>query len=149
MVQHKSRPQGRLLCYLRATLFYMKKHLETPLPWLVASLILAVILLTLHLQALAGFWYWKYPAIVIPMHLIGGAALGSLVVGLGGVRRPFVFAFGILAIVVAWELFQYQFGISTVRANHYWRDTMLDMDNGFLGSLIPFSIARFSLCRCD
>jgi len=109
--------------------------------WLLAALGLCVILLGIHLEALVHYWYWVYPNFDIPMHILGGIALGAFLIALG-VRRWWVYAAYMVAIVVGWEIFEYMFGLSTHQP-HYWRDTVDDMFNGLVGSAITYSIKKY------
>jgi len=109
--------------------------------WLAIALALSALLLAVHLYALANFWYWHYRWFDIPMHILGGIAIGSLLLSFGTNRRTSIYFLCMLAIVVCWEIFEYVFGISTHQP-HYWVDTFKDMADGLLGSCAALYFAR-------
>jgi len=109
--------------------------------WLLAALGLCIILLGVHLEALTHYWYWVYPNFDIPMHILGGAALGAFLIALG-FRRFWIYALLMVGIVVGWEVFEYIGGLSTHQP-HYWRDTIDDMFNGLVGSAVIYGIQKY------
>lgn len=114
--------------------------------WLTVALALSAILLSIHLYALRGFWYWHHRWLDIPMHMLGGAAVGSFLMAFGTARRTRTYFFWIFAIAIGWEIFEYIFGISTqlgtVTMRAYWMDTIKDILDDFIGSCVPFVLAR-------
>lgn len=111
------------------------------LPWLVTALILAGLMLGLHLWALESYLYWYYRWFDIPMHALGGAALGALIIAFIGRRKPWLFLAGMLGVVVGWEVFEAYARISTGQPD-YWYDTTYDMINGLIGGYVVFAVAH-------
>lgn len=109
--------------------------------WLSVAFILSAILLLTHLYALQHYLYWHYRWFDIPMHIIGGAALGSFLFAFGTARRTSTYFACMFAIFVGWEIFEYFAHISTGQP-HYWLDTMKDIADGLIGSSIPLLFAR-------
>lgn len=115
------------------------------LRWLIAALFLCVALLALHVEAMQGFLYWRLPWFDIPMHFLGGLALGTLAVGFLNRHRPLAFAAALLAAFVAWELFELFFGLP--RESDYAADTALDLVMDTLGALLAYGAARLTLWK--
>jgi hypothetical protein len=140
----KRQPSAGVFCTLvgHATLTVMNRK---PLFF---ALILAALLLALHLHALDGFLYWYYRWLDIPMHILGGAALGAFLLAFFNVRHALAYFFLMFVLVIGWEVFEFIGRISTGQAD-YWSDTLFDVGNGILGSLLPYLVARFSLWRSN
>ncbi len=105
---------------------------------------LTALLLTLHLYALSTFFYWHHRWFDIPMHILGGAAIGALLLAFFSVRRAALYFSCMLGVTVIWEIFEYTTGISTGQPD-YWLDTIKDICDGMIGSLITFLFAKKSL----
>jgi hypothetical protein len=105
---------------------------------------LSGLLLILHLWFLGDFYYWQYRWIDNPMHVLGGAALGTFLLAFISPRRATLYLATIFALTVAWEVFEYVAGISTNQPQ-YWIDTIKDIANGVVGSCIPLYIAQLNL----
>lgn len=114
--------------------------------WLIIALVSSIVLLSAHLYALAHYTYWYLPWFDVPMHIFGGAALGSCILAFGTTRRTSTYLLCMVAVVLGWEVFEYIGSISTGQAN-YWHDTATDMINGVAGSLVPLLIARITSWR--
>lgn len=109
--------------------------------WLAIAFALSVLLLAAHLYALHGFLYWHYRWFDIPMHIFGGAALGSFIFAFGRMRRTATYFLLIFAAVVGWEIFEYLGHISTGQPD-YWLDTTKDIADGVIGASAVLVIAR-------
>lgn len=113
--------------------------------FLVGALAFSALLAYANYIAIAEYLYWKYVWFDVPMHFLGGMALGAFGVGLLNLYRPFLFIAFVLSLFIAWELFEYFFGIP--RDANYAFDTALDFLMDALGALVIYAIARFSLWR--
>jgi hypothetical protein len=110
------------------------------------ALALAALLLCLHLYALKTDFYWYHRWFDIPMHVLGGVAVGAFLLAFFNVRRTVLYYFCMLAIVVGWEIFEYVAQISTGQPD-YWIDTFTDMLNGLIGASVTYVAARNPLWR--
>ena len=108
------------------------------------SLVLAALLLVLHLYALHMFLYWHHRWFDIPMHILGGAAIGAFLLAFFSTRHAKFYFFCMALVVVGWEVFEYIGHISTAQPN-YWFDTAKDMVDGLIGAAVSFYFARRSL----
>lgn len=112
-----------------------------------ASLILVAVV---HVIALELYLYWRFPWFDVPMHVLGGlcAALGYSILPFIGLRKKgryetvLWYIGAVLAIGLAWELFEYAAGISLVREAHFVLDTALDLGMDLVGGLIGYGVAR-------
>ena len=116
------------------------------LRWLLIALALSVMLLGIHLYALAHFWYWHYRWLDTPMHILAGMMMGAAIVGVLLRFRPRVYVLAIILGALGWELFEYVFGISTGQPDYVW-DTIHDILNDFLGAIILYVLARYTVWR--
>ncbi len=73
-----------------------------PSRWLLAALVLSGLLAGLHIYALEHFWYWLYPWFDLPMHMLGGAAIGTFAVALLRTYRPVAYLIIIFVAAIAW-----------------------------------------------
>ncbi|MES2225629.1 MAG: hypothetical protein V4480_02355 [Patescibacteria group bacterium] len=110
---------------------------------LFAALILTALLLALHLYGLSTYFYWYHRWFDIPMHILGGAAIGAFLLAFFAVRRTALYFSCMLAVAVIWEIFEYIMGISTGQSG-YWFDTIKDILDGMIGSGITFAVAKKS-----
>jgi hypothetical protein len=114
--------------------------------WLIASLISALALVTLHTLALAHYWYWTYRWFDTPMHLIGGATIALFTVSLLHDFRPLTFLVVITLAFVLWEVFEAYFGVTlTTPSTGYVWDTAHDILNDVIGATVVYAIARCTL----
>lgn len=114
--------------------------------WLLAALGLALLMAAMHFYALANHLYWYYRWLDTPMHILGGAMMGAVLVGLLLRFRPYSYLFGVALGAIGWEIFEYVFGLSTGQPNYIW-DTLHDVLNDALGALVVYCIARYTLWR--
>ncbi len=114
---------------------------------LFVAFVLALALLLLHLYALDTYFYWYHRWFDIPMHVLGGAAIGMFLISFFGARRTFFYFACMAAVVVGWEVFEYVGSISPGQS-HYWLDTAQDLLDGLIGAAIAlFGVRFFSLWR--
>lgn len=116
------------------------------LRWLLIALALAVVLLGIHLVALQYYLYWYYRWLDTPMHILAGAMMGAATIGVLLKFRPYAYIAVIVIGALGWEAFEYHFGISTGQP-HYALDTFHDILNDFLGAIIMYLIARYTVWR--
>lgn len=106
-----------------------------------------VILAVLHYLALTHFWYWTLWWFDVLLHILGGFAVGLLVIWGGGTlvgeRTHFFYKhiglimFGVvLAVGLGWELFEYTAGLFL--ANHFFPDTIYDLFSDIAGGLLAY-----------
>lgn len=79
------------------------------------------------------------------MHLLGGLCLGLFFVWLGGRLGSWsslVVLALVMAIGVAWEVFEYAYGITGVVQGSYALDLVLDLVADFLGVLAALAIGK-------
>jgi hypothetical protein len=108
---------------------------------LYTALVLTALLLALHVYALNTYFYWHHRWFDIPMHILGGAAIGAFLLAFFNVRRTILYFSCILAVTVGWEIFENVNHISTGQPG-YWLDTIKDIVDGFIGAGITFYIAK-------
>lgn len=113
--------------------------------WLIAALLLTGALALLHSYALDEFLYWRYPWFDVPMHFLGGLAVGTVLVGFLFRFRPWLYLVLFAGGMVAWEVFEYLFGIP--RETNYVFDTALDFLMDTLGGLVAYGLARATLWK--
>lgn len=113
--------------------------------WLAAAFVLASILAVLQHVAVDNYLFWIYPWFDVPMHYIGGVAIAAFLVALSPKFRPRAFIVLFTLLMIAWELFEYMFGIP--REANYVFDTLLDFLMDALGAVTVYVIARFTVWR--
>jgi len=113
--------------------------------WLIAALLLSALLAVSHIWAMADFLYWKYVWLDVPVHLLGGLAIGVFVAALLNAWKPLSFLLLAAVLIIGWEVFEYFLG--PLREANYVFDTAIDLLMGTIGALIAYSVARFSLWR--
>ncbi|MEO6536755.1 MAG: hypothetical protein ABIT47_03590 [Candidatus Paceibacterota bacterium] len=107
------------------------------------ALVLTALLLTMHLYALSTYFYWHHRWFDIPMHILGGVAIGSFLLAFFNTQRTFFYFACMLIVTVVWEIFEYYAGISRGQPD-YWFDTIKDIVDGMIGASITFLIAKKS-----
>lgn len=113
--------------------------------WLFAAFVFCAALAALQLWAVEHFLYWIYPWFDVPMHFLGGVSIATFLVALLLHRRPRIFSVLFALALIAWEVFEYVFGIP--REANYLFDTALDFLMGALGGILIYVIARMTLWR--
>ncbi len=113
--------------------------------WLLIALIFSTALLGLQVWALNDYLYWRYVWFDVPMHFLGGLALGSFLVGFFPSRKSLIFLALTTCVFVGWEILEYMLGIA--HKSNYAFDTALDLLMGTLGALAAYSAARFTIWR--
>lgn len=107
---------------------------------LLFSLFLAILTLGSDLEITWRHLWYPYPWLDIPMHLLGGFAVGSFLLALFG-RRVWPFVLLMTAVAVGWEIFEYVSGITAGELG-YWLDTGHDLLDDALGALAAYYVAR-------
>lgn len=115
------------------------------LTWLIAALFLSATLAVLEWWMIENHIFWQYVWSDVPMHLLGGLTLGVLSVGLLRVRRKHRYVVGLALAFIAWEIFEYVFGVP--REANYAFDTCIDLLMDTLGGTIAYYIARISIWK--
>ncbi|HEX8591288.1 MAG TPA: hypothetical protein VF696_00855 [Candidatus Paceibacterota bacterium] len=115
------------------------------LAWLFAALVLAILLAGVHLYALPHFWYWYFPWLDLPVHLLGGAFMATAVIGVLGRFRPLVFLVVVTAGAVGWEVFELVVNVD--REMNFVFDTSMDLLMDTLGIILSYATARLTIWR--
>lgn len=124
--------------FLRARVFLIMRLL-----WLLTALVLAFALAVLHTYALDAYLYWRYVWLDVPVHFLGGLAIGSFIVGFLPRFSPLLFVLMLAGAVIGWEVFEYFVG--TPKEANFIFDTSLDVLIGTLGGMVTYAIARYTL----
>ena len=117
------------------------------LRWLIYALCIAGLLAAVHWYATEHFLYWRFRWFDTPMHLLGGATIGTLAVAVLGRFRPWLYLSLIVLAAVGWELFESAAGIAVLPGVDYGWDTAHDLLNDALGGIAVYAIARFTVWR--
>jgi hypothetical protein len=115
------------------------------LAWLFAAFLLAALLASVHVFALDHFWYWYFPWLDVPVHLLGGLFMGTAVIGVLGQYRPRTFLVVVMLGAVGWELFE--LGINFTRELNFVFDTALDLLMDAIGITLSYAVARLTIWR--
>lgn len=115
--------------------------------WLVIALVLATALAVLHIYALDAYLYWRYVWLDVPIHFLGGLAIGAFIVGFLPRFSPLLFVLLLASAVIGWEVFEYVVG--TPKEANFVFDTSLDILTGTLGGMLAYAIARYTLWRSE
>lgn len=113
--------------------------------WFFVALLASATLAVVHVVANATDLYWTYRWLDIPMHILGGFALGSLVIAILMRHRPGMYVLAMLAVAFGWELFEVLIGMP--RPTDYPLDTLLDLFDDGVGALMAYLLARRTLWR--
>lgn len=113
--------------------------------WLVVALFLCAALAVLNNWAIENHIFWLFVWFDVFMHFLGGVTLAVLAVGLLKKRRPIFFVVGLAVAFVAWEVFEYVFGVP--REANYQFDTTLDVLMDTLGAVAVYVVARLSVWK--
>lgn len=109
--------------------------------WLAAAFILSATLLVVHLYALQWHLYWAHRWFDIPMHILGGAAIGSFVFAFGTARRTLTYFLFLLAVFFVWKYIEY-FGHISYELPYDVLGNFKDLLSSLIGSFIPFILGR-------
>lgn len=112
-------------------------------------LVLGSIVVSLHLTALARFWYWEFWWFDIPMHFFGGflVSLFSFFImwelGLSRFRnnRYSIVTNVIVCTVIVgllWEIFELLFGLTLTKEHSYLFDTGADTALNLTGAVVAY-----------
>ncbi len=113
--------------------------------WLLPALLLSTLIAVLQHYAIANYLYWHYPWFDVPMHLLGGVVIATVLVAFFHEFRPKLFVVAAAAIFVGWEVFEFLLGFP--REANYVFDTSLDLLNDTLGATLVYAIARITVWR--
>lgn len=113
--------------------------------WFLAALVLSALLASLQWWALKDFLYWYYVWFDVPMHFLGGVAIGTFLVGFWYRYTPVLFLGSMIAIGLGWEILEYLFGMP--REANYILDTSIDLLMDTFGALTAYTVARLTLWR--
>ena len=113
--------------------------------WLLPALILSFVIAVLQHYAIDNFLYWRYPWFDVPMHLLGGAVIATVLVAFIHDFQPRLFLLGAVLVFIGWEIFEYTFGLP--REANYVFDTALDLLNDTVGAVFVYGIARLTVWR--
>ncbi len=113
--------------------------------WFLLALFSCAILALVHNVASAEYLYWTYRWLDVPMHILGGFALASLLVAFLFRYRPLYFLAGMIFIAIGWEVFEAFIGIP--RPADYIFDTATDVLNDAIGGSIAYILARYTIWR--
>jgi hypothetical protein len=112
-----------------------------------AILFFAALIAGLNLLALKYFLFWRLWWFDIPMHILGGFIIGSIALWLVAYEVPISIRLKInrllvailvtLVIGIAWEIFEYQVGITKGEPG-YWFDTVHDVIDDVIGGLMAY-----------
>ncbi len=110
---------------------------------------LSCIILSLHLFALAYFFYWMLWWFDILVHTLGGVLISWIAIVLfekykiSRIEMILLYGiFGPLLISIGWEIFEFVSGI-TFLSSQYSLDTTLDMSMGVLGGIIGSTLSVY------
>lgn len=107
----------------------------------VLSLLLLTFIISRFIFEPANFFY-EFPWLDIPMHILGGYLIGILLVSLSIYNKTFInkqFFFWVLFIVmVAWEVYEYKRGAVLYDKLFDYVDTLKDVVFGYLGAYIAY-----------
>lgn len=115
---------------------------------LVFALVLTALLLAVHLYFLHTYFYWHHRWADIPMHILGGMAIGAFILAFFNVRHVYWYFLCMLTAAVIWEIFEYVNHISTAQPD-YWFDTIKDIIDGLIGAGITLIITKTWLWRSN
>jgi hypothetical protein len=115
------------------------------LAWFFLALGSTALLAVAHTVASAEYLYWQYRWLDTPMHLLGGFALGSLVIALLFRYRPAYYVAAMLFVAISWEVFEVALGLP--QPADYLLDTAHDLLNDTLGAGAAFILARLTIWR--
>jgi uncharacterized membrane protein YjjP (DUF1212 family) len=111
-------------------------------------LLALAILAGAHFLALTFFLYWKLWWFDVVMHFFGGITVTLGFFTLKDIVRQiperFLYAIpmmaGALFVILAWEIFEYQFGL--FKADGYVFDTVTDIVLGTMGAFLGFLLGH-------
>jgi len=111
--------------------------------WFFLALGTTLLLAVAHTIASAEYLYWQYRWLDTPMHLLGGFALGSLLIAVLFKFRPGYYLAGMAVVAISWEVFEFALGLPQP-ADYMW-DTAHDILNDTIGASVAYILARFTI----
>lgn len=117
---------------------------------IVLFLLSGITLAVLHSAGIYLYLYWYYTWFDIPVHMLGGflVVIGmGVVASIGWIDRSLatkktVIGVSLLAVMIAWELFEFYFGISDATDPIFLPDTTLDFIMGSVGGVLGYVVLR-------
>ena len=98
-------------------------------------------LLIIHSIGLSNNFYWVYPWFDIPVHFIGGFAIGLLTAIFVKTKLKWVLFAVILTFLFGWEMFElFIVEIPIYSSETYLTDTVLDLAFGLFGGVFGLYI---------
>lgn len=120
------------------------------------SLLTAVLLVVIHNAALNSSWYYLYPHIDIPIHLLGGFSVGLLMYTVliswlpfgyeegssdrSRLRSFYIITFGTFLTTIVWEILELVFYL-TNDAGLSW-ETLSDIFFGVIGAMLAWGFIQ-------
>jgi hypothetical protein len=90
--------------------------------------------------------YYELPWLDIPMHVMGGFGVTSLIMSVALYTKKNLHLYQIillfLCVAIGWELYEYAHDLMLVREWNGWSDTVSDIINGILGSLAAYFLLK-------
>jgi hypothetical protein len=113
--------------------------------WFLLALCASIALAIAHYVALTDYLYWTYRWLDSPMHVLGGFALGSLLIAFLFRFRPWKYIVGMLLVAVGWEFFEALIGMQ--QPADYVLDTATDVLCDGVGASVAYLLARITIWR--
>ncbi|MEN9881370.1 MAG: hypothetical protein RLZZ308_553 [Candidatus Parcubacteria bacterium] len=92
--------------------------------------------------------YYELEWLDIPMHVLGGVGVASLVLSVVLYKHKKVSLLGVVVmytvVAVMWELYEYVKDLLDMRVWNGWVDTGADYINGAVGAIIAYIFAKKS-----
>ena len=110
------------------------------LRWLLVALVLSGAVAILNHLAGVYDWYFYSQGFDRFIHLLGGIAIATFVVGMFPVRRSIIFITLCVLVFVGWEIFEYVAKLP--QPANYALDTELDLLMDTLGAIVVYVFAR-------
>ena len=120
---------------------------KKPFPF---SLLVLVILITLHISGSYLSWYWKYPWFDTIVHAMSGLWAGLLILWLAvcsgelnslqkyRIKCFLIAVISAVVVGVAWELLEYFSQITVISASNYYFNTATDILSDMIGGVLAY-----------
>ncbi len=107
-----------------------------------ATILLSLLLLVLHVKAIDGYLYLKIPFYDLITHFLGGVCIALF--ALYAFKKPKYIVPITIVVGLGWEVFEVYYGISgwPLHTLNYWVDSVKDMFVDTLGALVVYIIYR-------
>jgi hypothetical protein len=115
--------------------------------YIISSVLYLGILLSLSLFVFdPAHLYYEIPWLDIPMHLMGGFGVASLVLSVFSYKKQDVsyrtMILLVLVVAVGWELYEVIHDVIVGREWGGWSDTLSDIFNGTLGATVAYYLLK-------